>query len=362
MEKFLTSYLFLILSVVAVVVIVVLIIRLRDIGRLSIFAADTLVMVSCLSVCTKSIYIPLLELCVLTVPFLYSTSSWIKRKNDMLLPAMSVILGVLFIMYNLLCSFGVLAPFRGLHYAVATVCVAQLCILFHLLSVWRCVKDIGFLMNRGNAWQLALAGTDSVYVMSLQLPALMAVMSFLCPPVPGLFMCCAAVVLVFMMHLALNMRHCHDAAFVFMRSHERIILASLKDESLPDSDGSGPDEDVYKAIYERILKCFYEKKPYLSGALTINDIVEEVFTNKFYVSKAISLYSGRNFCQFVNHFRIMHSIECFRENPDLKVSELWPLCGFNSIVSFNMAFRLFMNENPSEWCRKEKIRLSDKKK
>jgi hypothetical protein len=38
------------------------------------------------------------------------------------------------------------------------------------------------------------------------------------------------------------------------------------------------------------------------------------------------------------------------------------MCGFNTIVSYNMAFKLFMGENPSDWCRKEKIRIFRKAK
>jgi transcriptional regulator GlxA family with amidase domain len=47
---------------------------------------------------------------------------------------------------------------------------------------------------------------------------------------------------------------------------------------------------------------------------------------------------------------------------DLKIAELANMSGFNSVVSYNMAFRLFMNENPSEWCRKERAKSKIKKK
>ena len=103
---------------------------------------------------------------------------------------------------------------------------------------------------------------------------------------------------------------------------------------------------------------YFEKdKPFLNGNLSINDIVAVVCTNKLYISRAISQHTGRNFCQFVNYHRVMYSVDCFRRNPDLKVTELWSMCGFNTIVSYNMAFKLFMGENPSDWCRKERIRI-----
>ena len=126
-------------------------------------------------------------------------------------------------------------------------------------------------------------------------------------------------------------------------------------------DGSRID-DVYKDLYERIMAYFETEKPYLDGELTITDVVKALYSNKLYISRAISQFTGRNFCQFVNYHRVMHSVECFRNNPDLKVNELGSMSGFNTIVSFNMAFRLFMGENPSDWCRREKSKLVKKKK
>ena len=50
----------------------------------------------------------------------------------------------------------------------------------------------------------------------------------------------------------------------------------------------------------------------------------------------------------------------FRQNPKLKIVDLYQACGFNSVASYNMAFRLFMNENPSEWFRKERKKLLER--
>ena len=117
---------------------------------------------------------------------------------------------------------------------------------------------------------------------------------------------------------------------------------------------------LYNNIYERLLEYFEKRQPYLNSELTINDVVDVVLTNKLYISKAISHCTGRNFCQFVNYYRITHAVKLFRENPMLKVVELSAKSGFNSTVSFSAAFRLYMGENPGDWCRKERARLSKK--
>ena len=134
-------------------------------------------------------------------------------------------------------------------------------------------------------------------------------------------------------------------------------------ESLKVSVVEAPNEitrtdTAYQEIYDRIVACFETEKLYLKSDLIIEDLVKIVFSNKLYISRAISQITGRNFCQFVNYYRIMHSIETFRKNPELKVTELANLSGFNSLVSFSMAFRLYMNENPSDWIRKERNKLA----
>ena len=160
---------------------------------------------------------------------------------------------------------------------------------------------------------------------------------------------------------ALVFRISYDSLFVVCRENERLIIESMKISTAESSAAANREKAVYKDLYDRLVAYFEAEKPFLRGDLTINDVVEKVFSNKLYISRSISHYTGRNFCQFVNYYRVMYSVDCFRQNTDLKVSELWSLCGFNSIVSYNMAFRLFMGENPSDWCRAEKIRLSRKK-
>ena len=61
-------------------------------------------------------------------------------------------------------------------------------------------------------------------------------------------------------------------------------------------------------------------------------------------------------------YRVIHAVELFRSDTSLKVLELASKSGFNSGVSFGMAFRLYMGEKPGDWCRREKFRLEKLKK
>ena len=160
--------------------------------------------------------------------------------------------------------------------------------------------------------------------------------------------------------LALASRAAMDKIFVLMTEQECRIFESMKVSHVEVSNRMKPD--IYKDLYDRVVDYFESQMPFLNNSLTINDVAKVVYSNKLYISRAISQQTGRNFCQFVNYYRVAYSIEAFRNNPDLKINDMSEVCGFNTTVSFNMAFRLFMGENPSDWCRKERLKLMKKKK
>ena len=92
-----------------------------------------------------------------------------------------------------------------------------------------------------------------------------------------------------------------------------------------------------------------EKKPYLVTSFNEGDLASALFTNKVYLSRTINHYSGRNFRQYVNYYRVMYATELMKKDRHLKVTELALKCGFNSVVTFNAAFKLNMNMTPSAY-------------
>jgi AraC-like DNA-binding protein len=250
-----------------------------------------------------------------------------------------------------MCSAGLSRPMNPETFLWMTVFLVLIYVLLFLAGVWFRVREVRAVMQAGTVWAGVSFATETVYVVIVltEVTALMLV------AFRSELAACASSLLLAGAMTAYGLRIACDSLFVLMKRHERRIVESMKISPVEVS-GMEPD-DIYKDIYERVLEYFDRDKPFLNGDLTINDVVSVVFTNKLYISRAISQHTGRNFCQFVNYHRVMYSVECFRRNPDLKVTELWSMCGFNTIVSYNMAFKLFMGENPSDWCRKEKVRI-----
>lgn len=164
--------------------------------------------------------------------------------------------------------------------------------------------------------------------------------------------CLAAVMLI---HVGLYVKVSRGRIFaVCTKLEARLKESSGIPERTAETEREGGDIG-YRTTYERLDALFREKKPYLNGDLTIGDVARELYTNKLYISKSINIYAGKNFCQYVNSYRVRHSMNLFKENPRLKVGQLAEMSGFHSVASYNMAFRLFMNESPGEWCRKNRF-------
>lgn len=112
---------------------------------------------------------------------------------------------------------------------------------------------------------------------------------------------------------------------------------------------------AFAELYMRLIRYFEKEEPFLKWDLSINDVAKALYSNKAYISKVISTYSKRNFCQFVNLHRINYAVRLFDKDPTLNVKSLAFMSGFHSSTSFNSSFKTYMKELPGEWCRKRRM-------
>ena len=118
-------------------------------------------------------------------------------------------------------------------------------------------------------------------------------------------------------------------------------------DTASQADGPGA---VDQFLYDRCCRYMADKRPFLVESFSLGDLANALFTNKVYLSKTINYYSGKNFRNYVNYYRVMYAMELFRKNKSLRVTELCHLAGFRSNTTFNQAFKTVMEESPSTWC------------
>ena len=137
---------------------------------------------------------------------------------------------------------------------------------------------------------------------------------------------------------------------------KNVIRGMMPAVTMPDE--SEDETARMNHLYEKVVSLMENKKPFLDDEYSFSDMAASVYTNKSYLSKTINILSGRNFCQFVNYYRIMYAVELMKKDPHLRVAELAIMSGFHTVVTFNMAFKMNMNLTPSELLAK--IRLESR--
>lgn len=262
-----------------------------------------------------------------------------------------------------------IASVSGLEFVPSEAVVLTGCTLFllfpagfFLFGIIRRLREVKLILKAGTVWTNVSLAVEAVYIVLHLLLVMIYIPAFLLCPVGWRGGLMVFPFLTCLMLAALAVREADEVLFVFWRAQERRIVESMKVTKVETAMDPMGIDDIYQDIYERVVAYFEAQKPFLDNELTINDLSKVLYSNKLYISRAISQFTGRNFCQFVNYYRVTYSMEMFRNNNDLKIHELACGCGFNSDVSYNMAFRLFMGETPGEWCKKERNRKIRMKK
>lgn len=179
--------------------------------------------------------------------------------------------------------------------------------------------------------------------------SLMVLMSVSMPGNAGLVMGMTALALMLALYTLLYFKALTGRTFVMKRAVEEKIKEMIKGNLRTSYVEKIEEDKKMNNLYKRILLYMTENKPYLDPTFDMHTLAEKLFSNKYYVSKTINILSGRNFRQFVNYYRVQHAIDLFKSDPKLKVSEVAEFCGFNSPVSFNMAFKVNTGKTPSAW-------------
>lgn len=146
--------------------------------------------------------------------------------------------------------------------------------------------------------------------------------------------------------------------YLFMRRKGASAGKEERPQAQPPEAGLLPADyekaAIDQSLYDRCCKYMVERRPFLVENYALQDLARAMYVNKGYLSKAINRFSGKNFRQYVNYYRVMYAIELFRKNMSLRVSELSNLSGFHSETSFLESFKAVMGCPPSHWCARER--------
>ncbi len=145
--------------------------------------------------------------------------------------------------------------------------------------------------------------------------------------------------------------------FIGVKLPQEIIDISLDNEN---SDAYYPDENTkYKSsnlsladkknILEKLNSTVGENKYYLIPGLTIKKLSNKLDIQSKYLSQVINENFDRNFCDYINSYRIQDAIDQLKntKQQDKTILEICYAVGFNSKSAFNDVFKKQTGQTPT---------------
>jgi AraC-like DNA-binding protein len=141
-------------------------------------------------------------------------------------------------------------------------------------------------------------------------------------------------------------------AFVFSNILLYLIIRSV--EILPAHiryEKSDLDELEKRRRKEELLRLMDTRKPHLNPSLTMSGLARELRISPRHLSQIINEMFGRNFCDFVNGYRIEESKRLLSDpaREERSILDIAYEVGFNSKSTFNSAFKKHTGMKPSEF-------------
>ena len=239
--------------------------------------------------------------------------------------------------------------FRSQWIVLAYVTVVTSIMVYYIGAAHRRFKGIRLFFRNQGVW---FSMEDYSRFLFLTLSMCMGILSLAAVLVPGdAGTVLGTVLLAFLgaLYALLYLRAMSGRTYILdFDTEERvrdIIKGNLRTSYIDKAD----EDRKMNNLYKKIMAYMTEGKPFLDPDFCMSDLAEKVYSNKLYLSRTINILSGRNFRQFVNYHRVQYAMALFRKDPRLKVSEAAEMSGFNSAVSFNMAFKVNTGMSPSEW-------------
>lgn len=100
------------------------------------------------------------------------------------------------------------------------------------------------------------------------------------------------------------------------------------------------------------LKCtnmIRAKQFYLNGKYSLEELAEDVQSNKSYISKAINTQAGMTYPQYLNKLRVEYALTLMKKDPHMPLSDVALLSGFSHQSAFSDSFKKNVGVSPRSY-------------
>jgi AraC-like DNA-binding protein len=105
-------------------------------------------------------------------------------------------------------------------------------------------------------------------------------------------------------------------------------------------------------LLERIFSCLYDNHD--DPTFMLEDAAQEVGLSKFYLTRFLKEQTGQGFHEHLTRIRLRVA-ENHLASSDMPITDVAFLCGFQSLASFNRAFRCYIGVNPSVYQARKQL-------
>lgn len=150
-----------------------------------------------------------------------------------------------------------------------------------------------------------------------------------------------------------------SGTFLFCLFVYMILFLWLRKKRINDSFERYKNSILSKAdsiaLFQKLIVVMEKSKPFLDNKISLSKLASLLDTKSHFLSQVINENQNKSFFDFINSYRIDEIKERLVSSKysNLTIAAIAYDCGFNSISSFNSAFRKIVKQSPSEF--REKI-------
>jgi|GEM_PF-3830358 len=137
----------------------------------------------------------------------------------------------------------------------------------------------------------------------------------------------------------------HQTRFETLQSEMERLFARKKYEK------SNLTSNLARELLQRVESLISREKIFLDSELSLKSLAERMRVNTSYLSQTINEYAGRKFKDYINYLRVQESMKLLAmpENRRQGIIDIAFASGFNSLISFNRAFRKYNQTSPEAY-------------
>lgn len=114
---------------------------------------------------------------------------------------------------------------------------------------------------------------------------------------------------------------------------------------------SGLKEDIAKGYIQTLVKCMEESEVWKDTELSISKLSNQSAIPKHHLSEVLNEHLGKSFYEFVNEYRVEYAKQLLvnKDYGNWSIIAIAYECGFNSKNAFNISFKKYTHQTPSEF-------------